>query len=81
MKQIIEITIRVLFRNYYNNNPGRYSDAIVQAIEAAKMAAKELWDKRFEAEQRRDDTTGITLQDYEQWCVAELTAIKKESIN
>lgn len=73
--------IRELFRQNYTLYPSSYSDNIGPAIDAAKETAKGYWDNRTPEEERRDRNALVTLQDYENWCVDELTALKKEAIN
>lgn len=80
-KQNIEQIIRELFRQNFKAYPESYPDSIVLAIDAAKEVANGYWNNRTEEEEQRDAEAQVTLQDYEQWCVAELTALKKEAIN
>lgn len=80
-KQNIEQIIRELFRQGYYTYRENYPKDNLKAINTTKEIAKMSWDNRTEDEIERDEQAGVTLQDYEQWCVAELTALKKESIN
>lgn len=79
-KQNIEQVIRELFRQNFNLYPENYPDAIVDSIDTAKLVAAGYWDLRTPDEEQRDAEAGVTLQDYEYWCVAELTVLKKEAI-
>lgn len=72
-KQNIEQIIRDLFRQNFTYYPHDYSGTIVVAIDAAKVTAKGFWDVRTEDEEQRDQEADVTLQDYENWVVAELT--------
>ena len=73
-KQNIEQIIRDLFRQNFNLYPEIYSDP-VEAITAAKDASKGYWDVRTPDEEQRDSAANVTLQDYELWCVAELSEL------
>lgn len=79
-KQNIEQIIRELFRQNYRLYPESYPDTVVAAVDAAKEVAKGFWDNRTMEEELRDAKALVTLQDYEQWVTAELTALKKEAI-
>lgn len=80
-KSDIQHIIRELFRQNFNLYPENYPDTVVAAVDTAKQVAAGYWDVRTPEEELRDEQAGATLQDYEQWCIAELTALKKESIN
>lgn len=79
-KQNIEQIIRELFKQNYRLYPESYPDTVVAAVDAAKEVANGYWDNRTEEEEQRDQQAGVTLQDYENWVTAELTALKKEAI-
>lgn len=80
-RQNIEQIIRDLFRQNFSLYPESYPDSITEAIDTAKVTAKGFWDVRTEDEEQRDQEADVTLQDYESWVVAELTTLKKESVN
>jgi hypothetical protein len=79
--QNIQQVVRDLFRQNYKLYPESYADSVVEAVTTAKEVAKGYWDNRTEEEEQRDAEAQVTLQDYENWCVQELTELKKEAIN
>lgn len=80
-RQNIEQIIRDLFKQNYELYPENYSNYVPDAVETAKQTARGYWDMRTEEEEKRDQTAGVTLQDYETWVVYQLYQIEKESVN
>lgn len=74
-KQNIEQIIRELFRQGYNAYRESYPDQIEEAIKTAKVTAAGYWGTRTPDEEQRDQRAGLTLRDYEEWIVAELSEL------
>lgn len=80
-RENIQTIIRDLFRDNYRANPDSYPSQVGDAVRLALLTAKGYWENRTEDEMIRDAKANVNLADYENWVKAELTELKKQSVN
>lgn len=71
-KSRTEQVVRELFRDSFHGYPESYTDNLEDAVDAAKVTAEGYFENRTEEEYESDSENGITLEDYQTWCVREL---------
>jgi hypothetical protein len=79
-KKEIEDSIRKYLRDNLTQHPWAFPDTLTEVIKLSKILAGSYWEHRDSLEIRRDNAAGVTIEDYERWCVDELLELKKTAL-
>ena len=76
-KKEIEQSIRKCLRDNQAQHPQAFPDTLAEVVQLAKILAGSYWEHRDRIQVKRDKEAGVTIEDYDRWCIAELIALKK----
>lgn len=79
-KEEIEQIIRKYLRDNHTHHPQAFPDTLAEVVQLSKILAGSYWEHRDRIEVKRDKRAGVTIEDYEKWCIDELTELKRKAL-